>query len=78
MRSYKSYNWDTAQVRCPFYMKHDKEQRQLRCEGCLENSALINAFRSVPQMGRHMGLYCAGRYEDCPVYMGIYAAKYND
>ena len=70
--------WTDSDVLCPFYISADKETRSVSCEGYSEGSTVVSRFRSIAQREKHMGCYCVGRYERCPMYQCTYKAKYDD
>ena len=70
--------WKDSDVRCPFYLSGDRERRSLRCEGFCEDSYVTSSFKSLAAREKHMGAYCVGRYERCPLYKCTYGAKYDD
>jgi hypothetical protein len=78
MGSYKKIGWTDADVRCPFYITDDRETRSISCEGFGKGVDAVSRFQTIPLMDRHMGLYCVGRFEDCPVYRCTYGCKYQD
>ena len=78
MGSYKKTGWTDADVRCPFYITDDRETRSISCEGFGKGVDAVSRFQTIPLMDRHMGLYCVGRFEDCPVYRCTYGCKYQD
>lgn len=75
---YKKETWTAADVLCPFYIDDSLEQRSIRCEGYCSGADLTSRFRSIKARDSHMGSYCAGRYERCPVYSLVYREKYDD
>lgn len=78
MGTYKKLRWENADVRCPFYIAHSQETPGLRCEGYDAGVDFVSRFHSLALMDRHMGRYCVGRFEDCPVYRCTCASKYAD
>ena len=76
MGSYKKLDWSDEDVRCPFYISNDRAKRSICCEGFGNGIDTISRFRSLALRGGHMGRYCAGRFEDCPVYHCTYKNKY--
>ena len=78
MAKFNKECWTAADVRCPFYLSDSRAERNLSCEGYGEQAKVTNIFRTVEQKDRHMGLYCVGRFERCPMYRRIYEAKYSD
>ncbi len=78
MAGYKKIMWSAADVRCPFYVTDDRAAKSISCEGPCEGAELISRFRSLEKKNRYMGLYCVGRFENCPVYKCTYGAKYAD
>lgn len=78
MRSDRKLGWTDADVRCPFYISDSRDTRSIRCEGYGQGIDAISRFRSLALKDRHMGRYCAGRFESCPVYGCTYACKYRD
>ena len=70
--------WTEADVRCPFYLKDDRETRTLSCEGFGPGIDTVSRFRSMKLMEKHMGQYCAREFEHCPVYSCTYNCKYRD
>ena len=78
MAGYKKIMWSAADVRCPFYTSDSRAERCINCEGYSEGMELSNKFKSLERKDRHMGLYCVGRFEQCPVYKCVYGAKYAD
>ena len=78
MGSYKKLCWTDADVRCPFYLSDERTARTIRCEGFGAGIDSVSRFRSLELKDRHMGRYCVGRFEDCPVYRCTYDCKYSE
>ncbi len=78
MANYKRITWTDADVRCPFYISDERGGRSIRCEGYGEGVEAVSRFRSLKLKDKHMGLYCTGRFESCPVYGCTYDCKYRD
>ena len=78
MGSSKKICWTDADVRCPFYLSDDRKGRSITCEGYGAGTDTISRFRSLQQKDRHMGVYCVGRFQSCPVYRCTYGCKYGD
>ena len=78
MAKFNKECWTDADVRCPFYLADNRSERSIRCEGYSEQAQIISRFKSVEAKDRHMGIYCVGRFEQCPVYGCTYEAKYKD
>ena len=78
MGNYKKICWTEADVRCPFYISDDRAGRSICCEGYGRGIDAVSRFRSLRLKDRHMGCYCAGDFESCPVYRCTYACKYAD
>lgn len=76
--SYKKEHWTASDVRCPFYISDDRTERCISCEGYGEGTVVRSRFKSLAQREKHMGAYCVGRYERCPMYRCTYGAKYDD
>lgn len=67
-------DWEDVDVKCPFYRR--KDQRQLQCEGPKRSQRLILCFHDGKARDVHMGRYCCGRYQTCPLYP-VAEAKYG-
>lgn len=78
MASSKKEHWTESDVLCPFYISGDRPARTLKCEGYSDGTSVISAFRSTEAREKHMGMFCVGRYERCPLYRCTYGAKYDD
>ena len=78
MDSRRKLQWDEAEVKCPFYISHEQTRRSITCEGYTEGTDMVSRFRTQGRQNRHMGLYCAGNYAQCPVYRCTYAERYAD
>ena len=78
MPNYRKDSWTDADVRCPFYISEDKAACSISCEGFEKGVKTLSRFRSRPHKDRHMGAFCVGEYEQCPVYRCTYASKYAD
>ena len=78
MGSIKKISWTDADVRCPFYIEDNRAKRSICCEGYSLGVEAVSRFRSLALRDRHMGLYCTGRFEHCPVYNCTYDCKYRD
>ena len=78
MGTYKKLGWTDADVRCPFYISDDRETPAICCEGYEDDMEAVSRFHSIAHRDRHMGRYCAAKYEDCPVYRCTYGCKYAD
>ena len=78
MRQDRKVKWTDADVRCPFYISDDQSGRSISCEGYGKGVEAVSRFRTLELKDRHMGLYCTGRFERCPVYGCTYDCKYRD
>ena len=78
MGNYKKISWTDADVLCPFYLSDDRAERSICCEGYGKGVDAVSRFHSLTLMDKHMGLYCTGRFERCPVYGCTYGCKYRD
>ena len=78
MAEFKKIVWKDADVRCPFYLSGSKEERSIRCEGFETGMDTVSRFRSLSLKDKHMGSYCVGKFEDCPLYRCTYGCKYAD
>lgn len=78
MKNYKKLKWTDADVRCPFYISDDGNGRSICCEGCIQGVETVSRFRSLALKDKHMGMYCTGRFERCPIYCCTYDRKYRD
>ena len=78
MADFKKICWTDADVRCPFYISDDRRGRSIRCEGYCDGADMVSRFQSLSRREQHMGRFCVGRYEDCPVYRCIYENKYGE
>ena len=78
MAGYKKIMWGAADVRCPFYVSDDRNTRSISCEGHTDGMELVSRFKSLEKKDRHMGCFCVGRFEKCPVYKCTYEEKYKD
>jgi len=78
MAKFKKITWTEADVRCPFYKKDNNELRCISCEGFTEGVNINSKFKSLAQKDRHMGIFCAARFESCPVYRCTYDSKYRE
>lgn len=76
--AYRKEHWTDSDVKCPFYISDDRDSRSIKCEGYAEGSCVVSRFRTMAAREKHMGAYCAGRYESCPMYRCTYGAKYDD
>lgn len=70
--------WTDADVRCPFYLSDSRAARSIRCEGYERGVETHSRFQNLALRDRHMGRYCADRFESCPVYRCTYGCKYAD
>lgn len=75
--SYKKELWGEAQVRCPFYITHERRKRSIVCEGHASNMETVSRFHAIDGMNRHLGIMCCHHFERCPVYKIAYK-KYED
>jgi len=78
MGTYKKLGWEAADVRCPFYVSDDRDERSICCEGYEKGVDTISRFRNLMLRERHMGNYCVGKFEKCPVYRCTYGCRYAD
>jgi hypothetical protein len=74
----RKQEWTEADVLCPFYISNSRDERSIRCEGYGKGVESVSRFRSLKLRDKHVGLYCAGRFERCPVYRCTYNCKYRD
>ena len=77
MGNCKKICWTDADVRCPFYISDDRTSRSIRCEGYSAGTDVVSRFRTLAQKDRHMGRFCVGCFEQCPVYRCTYGNKYE-
>lgn len=59
-------SWKAADVKCPFYLRDSSTT--LECEGFDEGMIVTLNCRTKEKKNKHMGIYCAGGYDHCPVY----------
>ena len=78
MSKYRKECWTDADVRCPFYISDERSARSITCEGCMEETKATMSFRTLANRDGHMGRFCVGAYERCPVYRSVYQSKYAD
>lgn len=78
MAKFKKICWTDADVKCPFYICDDRQQRTISCEGFAESTDTVSKFRTLALKERHMGIYCVERFENCPVYQCTYGCKYEE
>ena len=78
MANYRKICWTEADVKCPFYIKDDRQRRSISCEGCEDNCETVVRYRTLAERDRHMGINCVARFMQCPVYKMIYESKYAE
>ena len=78
MKSIKRECWTDADVKCPFYKGDDRYQRSVSCEGFAEGMGVCFKFRTLRQRERHMGVYCVGSYESCPMFRCTSKCRYGE
>ena len=78
MASYKKLCWSEADVKCPFYKKDSRQGRSISCEGFDQGSTVETRFKNLELREKHMGCYCAGRFQLCPIYKSTYETKYRE
>ncbi len=78
MASYKKLCWSEADVKCPFYKRDSRRERSICCEGFDEGSTVETRFKNLGLREKHMGCYCVGRYELCPIYKSTFLTKYGE
>lgn len=78
MSKYRKECWTDADVRCPFYISDERSARSITCEGCMKETKATMSFRTLANRDGHMGRFCVGTYERCPVYRSVYQSKYAD
>ena len=78
MSKYRKECWTDADVRCPFYISDERSARSITCEGCMDETKATMSFRTLANRDGHMGRFCVGAYERCPVYRSVYQSKYAD
>lgn len=78
MTSYKKICWSEADVKCPFYKKDSREERSISCEGFDQGSTVVTKFKNLGLRENHMGCYCVGRFQLCPIYKSTYDFKYRE
>ena len=76
--SYKKEMWSAADVRCPFYISNDQDSHSIKCEGYCDGASLVTRFRKLKDRENHMGNYCVGKFQNCPVFGFVYGEKYDD
>lgn len=54
-------------VRCPYYLREDRKQRQIKCEGVTQDTDLYQRFKSTDALERHKETFCKGDYRKCPL-----------
>ena len=78
MSSIRKELWSEADVQCPFFVSHDNTLRVISCEGYRTGIIVSSKFRSIYKKNMHLGEYCAGVYDRCPMYKFVCAEKYHD
>ena len=69
-------SWKAADVKCPFY-RRDSTQT-IECEGFSDGMIVTLSYRNRDSKNKHMGINCAGRYTQCPLYQDTMTIKYPD
>lgn len=67
--------WSAADVKCPFFIRDN--QQEIECEGFGEGMTVVLSYSNLGIKDKHMGTYCAGRFDGCPIYKDTYQ-KYAD
>lgn len=78
MATYRKLSWTEADMKCPFYIKDDRGTKSICCEGYETDSVTVTKFKTLGGRDRHMGIYCAARYEQCPMYKAVCRDKYGE
>lgn len=78
MASYKKLCWTMADVKCPFYKKDSRQERSISCEGFDEGSTVETRFKNLELREKHMGRFCVGHFQSCPIYKSTYDSKYRE
>lgn len=57
-----------AEVKCPFYLSHAPELRQVRCMGAREKTTVTLAFQTKKRFETYKKGYCddLSRWQRCP------------
>lgn len=65
-------------IKCPFYKRHDRSTRRIRCEGAESGSYSETVFKNQQLWEKHMERLCESfNYDRCPVFEMIYKTKYK-
>ena len=65
-------------MKCPFYKRDSRQERSISCEGFDQGSTVETRFKNLELREKHMGCYCAGRFQLCPIYKSTYETKYRE
>ena len=69
--------WSAAEILCPFYVSEGDDKRKTVCEGFANKLKVELRFNSLDDKDKHVGIYCASRFEDCPMYRCTFDTKYK-
>lgn len=78
MSNYKKLSWTDSDVLCPFYQECTTKGEVISCEGFVSGMSIRMHFKKRSDKDRHMGIYCANRYKECPMYKCTLAYKYKN
>lgn len=62
---------ETVYVKCPYYRREDRKERQILCEGLLDGTDLYQRFPSLDAMLQHKNCYCKIDYRKCPIAQAL-------
>ena len=77
MGSWNKIRWSAAEIMCPFFSSEGEDKRIIVCEGFADKLKVALRFNSLDDKDRHVGIYCASRFEDCPMYRCTFDTKYK-
>ena len=66
-----------AYVKCPFF-KCDNGNNRITCEGLVDRSSIILAYRRKTDFKIQITAYCCRNFEKCELYSLLMKSKYQE
>ncbi len=67
--------YGTQDVKCPFYLTHQEDQRRIKCEGPIKFTSTQLTFWKN-QKEQYLKRFCCQNYSKCRIYKML-TEKYN-
>lgn len=62
---------------CPFWLEHQPDPRQIRCEGIIDPCSTALVFQGSQRRHEYAAFMCCNQYRHCKIFAAIMLSRYE-